>query len=105
MAATVVVNHSFVSGDRLRVIADVTGDASYPTGGYPLAPSLLGLGTELDVVDANPSLGGFTAVYDYGAQKLKIFAVGGAEVANTTNLTAVTIRLEGVGKGFPVGGP
>jgi hypothetical protein len=102
MAATVVVNHSFVTGDRLRVIADVTFDSSYPSLGYPFAPSLLGLTGEVDYVNLS---GGmittvvYDAFYDYVNQKIRI-VTGVAEVSGS--LAGLVMRVDAVGKGFPV---
>jgi hypothetical protein len=72
-------------------------DASYPTGGYSLTPTQLGVGLSVRWVMAAPKNGYFFE-YDYANSKLKVFqgdnanaaAAPGIEVANTTSLVAVT---------------
>ena len=93
-------NQSYVAGDHVFVHADVTGDASYPTGGWSLPPSALGL-TELHHVDiTNESSGARIAAYDYVNQKMKTFTALGTETTNATDLHTVTWRIFATGKGF-----
>src|SRR5437879_4220512 len=100
---------SNVEGSTVEVFCDLAGDSSYPTGGYPLAPSALGL-TEILYFDVS-SLGGYIPHYDYVNQKLKLYVVPSTpsnsslvEVPNATNLSTVTGRVVCIGKGFPTVG-
>lgn len=100
---------SNVEGSTVEVFCDLAGDASYPTGGYPLAPSALGL-TEILYLDVS-SLGGYIPHYDYVNQKLKLYVVPATpsnsslvEVPNATNLSAMNGRIVCIGKGFPTVG-
>jgi hypothetical protein len=103
MAVSVNRIAKFVPGAGREVVADITGDTSYPTGGWPLPPSALGL----DIIDflecANS--GGTTFEYNHTTQKLLAFRTGSganaalAEVANATNLSAVTARVRACGRG------
>lgn len=77
-------------------------DASYPTGGYALSSSALGIGANPDWVAAAPK-SGFIFEYDYANQKLlaRWSAAAGAaftEVTNGTNLSTVTgVRVMAMG--------
>lgn len=106
-ATAILTSRTYITGDRLEVLIDVVGDASYPTGGYPLTAAQLGLSTELDFINgtvyAAPVATITSVSYDAVNSKLK-FLAGGAEVANATNLSTVTVRLVAKGKGFPLGG-
>lgn len=77
------------------VIADVTFDASYPTGGLALTPGQLGL-KEITTVN-DDGVGGRTFPYNRSTGKLMAFA-STTEVANATNLSAVTTRLTVIGR-------
>ena len=92
---------SYVSGDHVFIHVDVTGDASYPTGGWPLTPTNLGL-SEIHHLDCTQeSSGTRLAAYDYVNQKLKTFSALGTETANATDLHTVTWRVFVSGKGQP----
>ncbi len=97
MALSVVPVRTFVIGDRREVVADVTFDNSYTTGGLALTPAQLGM-TTLDVVIATSAATGQTFPYDYAAGKLMAFA-GSAQVAPATDLSAVKSRVVVHGKG------
>lgn len=98
MALTVTLRKVFVTGDRKEVVADVLFDNSYLTGGEALTGTQLGLEGELNVIDATPALTGQTFSYDYTNAKLLAW-VGGTQVANAVDLSAVTTRVVAVGKG------
>jgi|SRR5579871_7015603 len=100
MAATVTVNvtptDASVSNRKEKVV-DVAYDNSYPTGGYAIAPSAVGLEQILAVL-AGGNLAGYIPSYNQATGKLQLFqqsAATGAltEVANTTNVSAVSHRL------------
>ncbi len=73
-----------------------TGDTSYPTGGTPGFKALLrakSLDQRGPVAVIVESGAGMRAEYDVDLDKLKIYAAGGAEVANATNLSGTTFKL------------
>jgi hypothetical protein len=90
---------STVIGDRRLSICTVTFDNSYPTGGLSFKPSDVQFQT-IDALDGNvlAPAGSVTAVvYDRANNKLKAFTAA-AEVANATNLSALTVQLFVVGR-------
>jgi len=108
MAASVAIVDRGAAGDLFFRVVDVTLDASYPAGGYPLTPQQLGLGTNgvVMMVDGSTSkVGGWMVGYDYTNAKLQVFDGSAAanlamhEVIATTVLTGVVVRLLVFGKG------
>lgn len=95
MALTISNLQHGVSGNKRENIADVAFDSSYPTGGESLTPAQLGL-TSVDVVLSDHKAG-YNFVYDKANQKLLAYN-GTTQVANTTDLSAITARV--VAKGF-----
>lgn len=97
---------SFVVGDRLEVIVDVTGDTSYPTGGssMDLTQAPFAFNTVTAVEPDLPLAGTRIYKYDYGNKKLKAFTAFGTEVTNATNASADTVRCVITGKGFAPSG-
>lgn len=78
------------------VVKQVTFDSSYATGGESLTPAMLGL-TSIVFLDPNAA-GGYFFVYDYANQKLLAYLSGSAnavlaEVASTTDLSAIATRI------------
>lgn len=72
MALTVdVLFKDTIGSSRACVLADITFDASYPTGGEALTPAQL----QLDAVDAvfAENADGFVVEYDRSAEKVKVF--------------------------------
>lgn len=74
-----------------------TGDATYPTGGTPnirnLVREALGKGS-LTIVAVMPvDCGGKSIGYDLENDKLKVYAAGGAQEANNTNLSTTTFTI------------
>lgn len=77
------------------------GDSSYPTGGSTGFQALVRakLGRNVTVLAVLPQdCGGFTPVYDIGADALKVFRTGAInaaqeQVPNTTNLSGTTFNL------------
>lgn len=76
-------------------IMRITGTASYPTGGYDLAESFV-----VNTVDRQSPLVGLNdggtniALVDTVNKKVKfIVAATGLEVANATNVSAVTVSI------------
>jgi hypothetical protein len=106
MAVAFSIQHSYVTGDRLQVIVDVTGDTSYPTGGSPCdftaAPFAY---NDVQLVEPDLPLAGTRVYkYDYANKKLKAFSAFGTEVTNATNVSANVVRVVVTGKGFAPSG-
>jgi|SRR5215471_3427552 len=108
MAASPAIIKRGAAGDLFFRIVDITLDASYPTGGYPLTPAQFGFGQNgvIFMVDGNLSkTGGWLAAWDYTNAKLQVFDSSGAanaaqhEVAAATPLTGVVVRLIAYGQG------
>jgi len=97
MAATVTTVKSFVTGDRRVSIVNVTGDASYATGGYALTNQQIGGDLETDLVIPTTATTGHTAAWNASTGKLMFFA-GGTEVTNATNVSTVTVPVLVYGK-------
>lgn len=90
----------------------VTGDASYPTGGYAVTPALFGLTRfESDGLGSGlaPALGSYSVVADlqgnpYSAvnpanNNLQLFvATTGVEVTSGTSETGTSVLLEALGE-------
>lgn len=90
-----------VAGIRLRRVVQLTGDTSYPTGGYSLTPGDVKLG----VIEHFPTVAitdGTTiriGVYNYTTQKLQFFVPNtNVEVANAVDLSTFSARVEVIGK-------
>ncbi len=102
MAATVARNASFqtVVGDLRVAQADVTFDTSYPTGGLAVTAAQLGLTNVYAAVAQvkTAGVGSVTAVsYDVANAKLLAFTAA-AQVANATDLSAVSATVTAFGK-------
>ena len=73
----------------------VTGDASYPTGGYAVTAANCGVDEIYAVIPAG-GFDGYVAEFDYTNSKLKFYWTGAglsgvfAQVTNATNLSAVS---------------
>jgi len=101
LTATNVVNVAAVSNRTGQVkyhqTATVTFDASYVTGGEPLAGSLVGL-TNVDFVVVNPrNTGTEVVVWDRAADTLMIFTADGTQATSTSDQSAVTCELLAIG--------
>lgn len=87
-------------GNYFEKLVDVTFDSSYPTGGEPLTASDLGFGSVLSVVgDVLPSGAVRYVAYDRTNSKLLAFDADGAQIADTTSLATITVRLLVRGRG------
>jgi hypothetical protein len=98
VALTIRPVKTWVCGDRRNVLADITFDNSYPTGGEALTATDLGLTLELNAVHAAPATTGHVCPYDQANAKLMAFN-GTTQIADRTDLSAVTTRVLAVGKG------
>jgi hypothetical protein len=90
-------------GSKLQeVVADITLDSSYPTGGYLLQPGDVGLSLSIELLASHPA-GGYAFEYDQPTSKLKVYRIGAAlsnplsEVPAATNLSAVKVRVVAFG--------
>lgn len=93
-----------VAGRDREVYADITGDSSYPTGGEDLTLAMLqalcpGLGkvvadwSKVKFFNSEADPSNRRWVLDRTNKKLLAYAAG-VEVVNTTDLSAVTIRVK-----------
>lgn len=87
-------------GDRWEICNKVALDNSYPTGGYALKPSDLGFSNaannDPEFVCEIDAANGWSSVYDYTNQKLKLMsatATTSAEVTNATDVSAAAPRV------------
>ena len=76
-------------------------DSSYPTGGEALTAGDLGF-TAIHAIMIDTETSGYVAQYDYSNEKVEVYEAGadGAaldEVGNTTDLSAVYIRVVAYG--------
>jgi hypothetical protein len=95
LAASVAIKNKLKFGNGYCVIADVTLDNSYPTGGEAVTPGQLGL-TVLSAVLPAPS-GGNTYEFDHANSKLKAYTASDTEVSSGTNLSDLTVRVIAIG--------
>ena len=104
MAHTVSVVNRDAAGSRHRAFLDITGPASYTTGGEPLTPGQLGLGgvdffpSQVVMDSTHTTLK--VVIYDIATSKLLWFVEStGAEVAGAVDLSDFTFRVLVHGKG------
>lgn len=74
------------------VIADITFDNSYPTGGESLTPANLGLSTIDSCVARQKAAASRIVEYDYANSKLMLFTALGTEAADTSNQSTIVVR-------------
>jgi hypothetical protein len=86
-----------VGSDVKETVIEITGDASYPTGGYPVgnAQGLPTLGTVLFAI-IEPNVGAaasqtYDYQFDYANSKIK-FSRDNGEVAAATNVSTIVAR-------------
>ena len=103
MAATSKLVYRCDLGDLFGEIDQITGDSSYPSGGYAV-PSSVGIGTLLGVttMGMNTAGQGYTVSYNTTTGKLQYLWPAGsaavmAEITTGTVLTAVTATLLFIG--------
>lgn len=87
-----------MEGSRRRVTALITGDTSYPTGGYALSAGSFGLNSLDRVIpDGVDQSGAVLVVWNNATQKLQLFSALGTEVVNATNVSARSVLVEAEG--------
>lgn len=108
MAMTGVKVKEGVPGEAAFVVMDLTMDAAYPAGGYPITPATFGL-SSIDFIDVQGVRQGVDASHavawewDHVNSKLKAWKANGAtatlgEVANTDLSTASVLRVRVTGR-------
>ena len=98
MAATFVVIRRDNLGTSYQTYVKMTGDNSYPTGGYPVTPRDVGLGDLTAIVPSGSNTAGtlLAAVFDQEADKILVSAAGVQE-PNATDLHAVDFYFVCIG--------
>lgn len=99
MAVTIAVRKRIVRGNESVVTCNITGPASYTTGGETLSQSDLnkllarpgGKISEIELFDAEPSTGGHSVVLDRTNSKVMYFN-GTTQIAALADLSTVTVR-------------
>ena len=91
-----------VPGNNKYVIKTATFDASYATGGEELTATTLGF-ESLHIVLLSVENSGYVAQYDYTNSKIALYEAGADaaildEVADTTNVSAVVVRVLAFGR-------
>lgn len=101
MAATVSVTDRFVQGNKQVRFGTVTFDSSYPTGGEAVTAAQLGLTKVQRVIPTIKTIGGTVNVanvtYDATNSKFKVYDETPAEVADTSDLSTLSIDFTAVG--------
>ena len=91
-----------VPGNNKYVIKRIQFDSSYATGGEALTATTLGL-ESLHIIMCEAEDSGYVAQYDYSGEKLAIYEAGADaaaldEVGNTTDLSALYVRILAFGR-------
>lgn len=97
MAVTVTIVKRGKLNNSNHVIADITMDSSYATGGEAVTPALFGLG-KIHTVQVPAVVGSRLAEYDNANSKIKMYSAVGTEVVAATNLSAVSFRAVVIGE-------
>lgn len=86
-----------VPGSRRRVLFTLTGDTSYPTGGYTVSAASLGLqAIDAVLVSGSADVTG-TWIPVWTGSKVKLFSALGTEVASTTDVHTAVVTCEALG--------
>lgn len=95
MALNIDIKDRIHMGSKFGIIADVTFDDSYPTGGEAITERQLGLNV-IDLLLVAPS-GGNTYEYLPETGKIKGYTAAATEIADKTDLKAVVVKVFAVG--------
>lgn len=98
MALSFSITDQTVVGDQRRVVATVTFDSSYPTGGEAVTPSNFGLQSIRNVEPAVPVAGSRLVAWDGTNSKLKVFTAIGTEAADTSDQSTIIAPVVVYGK-------
>lgn len=100
--ATVVRNSRMIPNMVMRLV-DVTGDTSYPAGGYSISAADVDLKNIFVAIPV--AVNGYEVDWDVANGKLKLFKNSGTptsnpmvEVTAATNVSAVTVRMLFIGE-------
>ena len=97
-ALTVAIKRRVYPDGGKLVVADITGSASYATNGETFTNANFELWLGPDALIDCKTTPGYDLVFDIPNKKVKFFVVTtGVEVANATNLSAVTGRVIAIG--------
>jgi hypothetical protein len=105
MAVTLTNVRRIVAGNSVRIVGSVTGPASYTTGGETLSAAQISTLTDGDsttaltanlTFDSEVVPTSFRAMVLDRTNKKLLFTTAFAEVASTTNLSAVSINFESI---------
>ena len=85
-------------GRRKHQYWDITGDNSYPTGGYTISAAKVGLKTiqGIEVIRANTAAVATSARWNSTTGKLMLYN-GSTQVSNATNVSGYTYRIIFIG--------
>ncbi|MBP6063990.1 MAG: hypothetical protein KA467_00780 [Bacteroidales bacterium] len=83
-------------GNKVRILAKVNLDNSYPTGGYLIDPARLGL-AQLQSFNVNDQTAGYSYDFDSTTSKLKVLAVGGGGGAAIFTGDPLATHTHGIG--------
>lgn len=102
MALTSTILGSSVPGNLRRARIVVTGDTSYPNpAGYTITAALFGFQYLAHAVLIGPNQVNGTVVgdasFNEATNALHFVAPSGSEVANATNVSAISFNMEGYG--------
>lgn len=95
MALTITEIVRSATRNRRDIVADVTFDSSYPTGGEAFGPADLGLST-IDFIDTEHK-GTEVVVFDRANSKLLIYTADGVEATNASNQSSFVTRVRALG--------
>lgn len=70
----------------------------YATGGVPITLAQLGFDVEVEFILFTPVGVTYAFAYDYTNNKIIVIAADGTQVADTTDLSAVNVRLLAIGR-------
>lgn len=103
MAVSLSKDYEGVVGSRKVWRGTVTLDSSYPTGGEALAVGDFNFSVAIEhLIPHSANTATYRPVWDAANSKLKMFVEDGtsgieAEVADTTDLSSVTVEVEATG--------
>ena len=93
MAATVTTIRKGVNGDQRYWQGTITGDTSYPTGGYAITAAQVGMNTIQSGIADNDTAASRLSSWDQTNKKLKLFTALSTEAANASNQSTITVPV------------
>lgn len=89
MALAATAGEVNFSQKRREVLVNLAFDSSYPTGGESLTAAQVGLSV-IEYMNVLGGGNGYHYQYDTTNSKVKVYSTAATEVANTTDLSALT---------------